>query len=133
MLVACHSLHTLRCSVSVGVSVWPSRPDPGPAGLPAASQPPCRQAASASASDAPSPHLPPAQRHRHRHRRHRPPPPPPPTPPRRRRLNFGERLGIAFAGVAVAMQVVLGAFLALRAWQLRRLDKAEVSSSTPLT
>jgi hypothetical protein len=31
------------------------------------------------------------------------------------------------------MQVVLGAFLALRAWQLRRLDKAEVSSSTPLT
>jgi hypothetical protein len=31
------------------------------------------------------------------------------------------------------MQVVLGAFLALRAWQLRRLDQAEVSSSTPLT
>jgi hypothetical protein len=31
------------------------------------------------------------------------------------------------------MQVALGAFLALRAWQLRRLDTAEVSSSTPLT
>jgi hypothetical protein len=26
------------------------------------------------------------------------------------------------------MQVVLGAFLALRAWQLRRLDTAEVAS-----
>ncbi|XP_047062632.1 UBA-like domain-containing protein 2 [Lolium rigidum] len=67
--------------------------------------------------------------HHHHHHHHRHPPPPPP----KRRLNFGERLGIAFAGVAAAMQLLLAAFLALRAWQLRRLDRAEVSSSTPLT
>ncbi|XP_066333372.1 actin-binding protein wsp1-like [Miscanthus floridulus] len=94
---------------------------------------PATQRQAASACDALSPPPPSAQRHRHRHRRPRPPPPPPPPPPRRQRLNFGERLGIAFAGVAVAMQVVLGAFLVLRAWQLRRLNKAEVSSSTRLT
>ena len=102
-------------SVSFADSPPPSSPAPRHA--------PPRQVAS---DDAPSPPRHPGH-HQHTHRR-RPPPPPP-----KRRLNFGERLGIAFAGVAVAMQVVLGAFLALRAWQLRRLDRAEVSSSTPLT
>ncbi|CAL5021363.1 unnamed protein product [Urochloa decumbens] len=41
-----------------------------------------------------------------------------------RRLNFGERVGIALAGVAVAMQVALGAFLCARARQLRRRRRA---------
>ena len=31
------------------------------------------------------------------------------------------------------VRIVLGSFLALREWRLQRLDKAEVSSSTPLT
>ncbi|KAL5224864.1 hypothetical protein ABZP36_011503 [Zizania latifolia] len=37
----------------------------------------------------------------------------------------GERLGVTFAGVAVAAQVVLGAFLLVHAWQLRRLDRCD--------
>ncbi|KAG2659189.1 formin-like protein 18 [Panicum virgatum] len=40
------------------------------------------------------------------------------------RLNFGERFGIALTGVAVAMQVALGAFLCARARQLRRAAAA---------
>ncbi|XP_051217558.1 uncharacterized protein [Lolium perenne] len=84
------------------------------------------QVASDDADQLPSP---PRHGGHHHHHHHRHPPPPPP----KRRLNFGERLGIAFAGVAAAMQLLLAAFLALRAWQLRRLDRAEVSSSTPLT
>ncbi|KAF8693497.1 hypothetical protein HU200_038894 [Digitaria exilis] len=57
------------------------------------------------------------------------------------RLNFGERLGIGLAGVAAAMQVAVGAFLCVRARQLRRAaaaskardkeEEAPVSSPTP--
>ncbi|KAJ1279632.1 hypothetical protein BS78_04G169100 [Paspalum vaginatum] len=36
------------------------------------------------------------------------------------RLNFGERLGVALAGVAVLMQVAVAAFVAVRSRQLRR-------------
>ncbi|WVZ74956.1 hypothetical protein U9M48_023069 [Paspalum notatum var. saurae] len=48
---------------------------------------------------------------------------PPPVPARPsttwwRRLNFGERFGIALAGVAVLVQVAIAAFLAVRARQL---------------
>nr|CAB3446951.1 unnamed protein product [Digitaria exilis]CAB3503001.1 unnamed protein product [Digitaria exilis] len=40
------------------------------------------------------------------------------------RLNFGERFGIGLAGVAAAMQVAVGAFLCVRARQLRRAAAA---------
>ncbi|TVU14295.1 hypothetical protein EJB05_37756, partial [Eragrostis curvula] len=109
---------------SPSLSSSAAAPTPPPPSVPA----PLRHVASASVPAAPPrPPAPPMRRpRRHRHKRHRPPPPAP--PPKRRRLNFGEKLGIAFAGVAVAMQVVLGAFLALRAWQLRRLDRAEIQT-----
>ncbi|CAO2046243.1 unnamed protein product [Urochloa humidicola] len=46
------------------------------------------------------------------------------------RLNFGERFGIALAGLAVAMQVALGAFLCARgAQQLRRRRAAAVGKA----
>lgn len=91
------TLLLLLCCPSLSDAAAAS-PSPSPAPAPRRSPP--RQVASASGPRAvPTRH-------------------PPPKP--KRRFNFGERLGIALAGVAVAIQVVLGAFLAVRARQLRR-------------
>ncbi|PVH66532.1 hypothetical protein PAHAL_1G273900 [Panicum hallii] len=97
---------------------------------------PLTDAAAGSPSPAPAPaplHLPPPP-----HQQQQAPPLPPAVPglpgarhphPRAappaeksawQRLNFGERFGIALAGVAITMQVALGAFLCARARQLRR-------------
>ncbi|RRT44183.1 hypothetical protein GW17_00051080 [Ensete ventricosum] len=41
------------------------------------------------------------------------------------RLNLGEKVGLAFLAVAVALQVALGAFLVLKKSQLGKLERRE--------
>jgi len=97
-------------------------PSPAPAPAPLPLPPPPRQQqqhAAPGSGDEPRSPLPPVPGLPGARR-----PPPRAGPPAEnsawQRLNFGERFGIALAGVAVAMQVALGAFLCARVRQLRR-------------
>ncbi|KAG8071111.1 hypothetical protein GUJ93_ZPchr0006g43188 [Zizania palustris] len=100
-------------SFSVGSGRGASHhPSPSPAPSPSASSPRKAPSGTPSAARSPPPHRPPD----HSGGAH---PSPPQEAERKRRLNLGERAGIALAAVAVVMQVALGAFLAVRARQLR--------------
>nr|XP_018684189.1 PREDICTED: uncharacterized protein LOC108953320 [Musa acuminata subsp. malaccensis] len=51
------------------------------------------------------------------------------------KLNYGEKIGLAFAGVAAGLQVALGGVLVLKRWQLKKVERDDrgtaVSSSNP--
>ncbi|OEL28315.1 hypothetical protein BAE44_0010670 [Dichanthelium oligosanthes] len=117
-------------------------PSPVPARAPLRHPPPPLQRAAPGGVNKPHAKPPPVPRHPGARR----PPPRAPRPTENsawRRLSFGERFGIALAGVAVAVQVALGVFLCARARQLRRAaaagnkaaeeqeEEAAPSSSTP--
>ncbi|RRT61605.1 hypothetical protein B296_00029893 [Ensete ventricosum] len=50
----------------------------------------------------------------------------PPAPPGNcDRLNLGEKVGLAFLAIAVALQVALGGFLVFQRRQLRKMERGD--------
>ncbi|PKA47038.1 hypothetical protein AXF42_Ash011712 [Apostasia shenzhenica] len=47
-----------------------------------------------------------------------------PPPPLLEKLNLGKKLGLLFAAIAVALQVVFAAFLIYKRWQLSKLGRS---------
>ncbi|KAL6634128.1 hypothetical protein ACP70R_026799 [Stipagrostis hirtigluma subsp. patula] len=124
-------LLTSSLPLSNAATVISLSPSPSPSTAPAPAPSPRQQAASTTKNPRATPPPPP----RYLGPRDGPRAPAPPSSGwTRHGLNFGERLGVALAGVAVAMQVAFAAFLAVRAWQLRRRRRAgKAEASAPVT